>query len=91
MFSDLKIKKIAASHVKSARYQNISEILGELLPLAEQLRVKTRPGIYSQDKVIGMSLVYQGEQELSLKRLLEDFSKHVKEAGAILRITNFEE
>jgi hypothetical protein len=38
-----------------------------------------------------MSLVYQGEQELPLKRLLEDFSKHVKEVGAVLRITNFEE
>jgi hypothetical protein len=36
MFSDLKIKKVAASHVQSARYQNISEILGELLPLAEK-------------------------------------------------------
>jgi hypothetical protein len=91
MFSDLKIKKVAASHVQSACYQNISEILGELLPLAEQLRVKTRPGICRQDKVIGISLVYQGEQELSLKRLLEDFSKHVKELGSVLRITNFEE
>jgi CRP-like cAMP-binding protein len=83
--------KKATRKEPSARYQNISEILGELLPLAEQLRVKTRPGICRQDKVIGMSLVYQGEQELSLKRLLEDFSKHVKEVGAILRITNFEE
>ena len=83
--------KKATRKEPSARYQNISEILGELLPLAEQLRVKTRPGICRQDKVIGMSLVYQGEQELSLKRLLEDFSKHVKEVGAVLRITNLEE
>src|SRR4030067_2633975 len=82
--------KKATRKEPSARYQNISEILGELLPLAEPLRVHTRPGICRQDKVIGMSLVYQGEQELSLKRLLEDFSKHVKEVGAVLRITNFE-
>ena len=36
----------------SARYQNISEILGELLPLAEQLGVRARPGFSREDKVI---------------------------------------
>jgi hypothetical protein len=37
-----------------------------------------------------MFLVYHEEQELTLKRFLEEFSRHVKEAGAVLRITNFE-
>jgi serine/threonine protein kinase len=76
----------------SARYQNISEIRRELLPLSEQLGVlRTRTASFRKDKVIGMSLVYQGEQELALKRLLEEFNKHVKETGAVLRITKFED
>lgn len=75
----------------SARYQTVSEILYELHPLAEKLRVKTQPGFCRQDKVIGMFLVYQEEQELALKRFIEEFSKHVKEAGAVLRITKLDD
>jgi serine/threonine-protein kinase len=75
----------------SARYQDVSEILGEIQPLSEKLRVKTQPVFCRQNKVIGMFLVYQEEQELALKRFLEEFSKHVKETGAILRITKFED
>jgi CRP-like cAMP-binding protein len=75
----------------SARYQTVSEILDELLPLARKLRVKTQPGFCRQDKVIGMFLVYEEEQELALKRFIEEFSKHVKEAGAVLRITKVED
>lgn len=75
----------------SARYQNVSEILGEIQPLSEKLRVRTQPGFGRQDKMIGMFLVYQEEQELALKRFIEEFSKHVKETGAVLRITKFED
>jgi len=75
----------------SARYQKVSEILGEIQPLSEKLRVRTQPGFGRQDKMIGMFLVYQEEQELVLKRFIEEFSKHVKETGAVLRITKFED
>jgi serine/threonine protein kinase len=75
----------------SARYQNISEISRELLRVSEQLGVRTQQASSRKDKVIGMSLVYQGEQELELKRLLEEFNRHVKETGAVLRITKFED
>ncbi len=75
----------------SARYQNVSEILREIQSLSEQLRVKTQPVFCQQDKVIAMFLVYQEEQELALKRFLEEFSKHVKETGAVLRLMRFED
>jgi hypothetical protein len=39
--------------------------------------------------MMGMFLVYQDEQQLTLKRFIEEFSKNINEAGAVLRITHF--
>lgn len=75
----------------SARYHTISEILNELVPLAEKSGVQVEPRYCKQSKMIGMFLVYQDEQQLELKRFIEEFNKNISETGAILRITHFDD
>jgi hypothetical protein len=41
--------------------------------------------------MIGMFLVYQEEEQLALKRFIEDFSNNIKETGATLKITRFDD
>ena len=74
----------------AARYQNIGEILNELLPLAAELGVKVKPEYYRQQKVMGMFLMYDGEQQLAMKDILEKFNRDVTESGATLRVAHFE-
>jgi serine/threonine protein kinase len=74
----------------SARYQNIGAILDDLLPLAAKLGVRVKPVYYKQKKVMGMFLIFDGEQQLDLNRLLEQFNREVAKTGAILRTAQFE-
>jgi hypothetical protein len=41
--------------------------------------------------MVGMFLVYQEEQQMALKRFIEEFNKNVTGTGAVLRITQFED
>ena len=75
----------------SSRYKNVSEILDGLQSLAEKLGVQVQPRYCTQNKMIGMFLSYQEEQQLTLKRFIEEFNKNVKETGAVLRITQFDD
>ncbi|HZV46967.1 MAG TPA: protein kinase [Thermodesulfovibrionales bacterium] len=74
-----------------ARFNNVSEVIGLLKPLAEKLGIKVEPNFCIQQKMIGMFLVYQEQQRLTLKRLIEEFNRNVSEAGAVLKITQFED
>jgi serine/threonine protein kinase len=74
-----------------SRYKNASEILDDLHPLAEKLGVQVQPRYCTQSKMIGMFLTYQEEQQLALKQFIEEFNKNVKETGAVLRITQFDD
>lgn len=73
------------------RYKNVSEILEDLYPLAEKLGVQVQPRYCTQSKMIGMFLTYQEEHQIALKRFIEEFNKNVKETGAVLRITHFDD
>lgn len=75
----------------AVRYKNVSEILDGLQPLAEKLEVKVEPRFCVQNKMIGMFLVYQEEQQLALKRLIEEFNRNIGESGAVLKVTQFED
>ncbi|MBE0426664.1 MAG: protein kinase [Nitrospirae bacterium] len=75
----------------SERYRNVTEALKELNPMAERLGVKAQPQFCKQNKVLGMFLVYQEEQQIALKRFIEEFNKNVNGTGAVLRITHFED
>jgi hypothetical protein len=41
--------------------------------------------------MIGMFLMYQEEEQLALKRFIEEFSRNVSGTGAVLRITRFDD
>jgi hypothetical protein len=75
----------------SSRYRNITEALKELHPLAERLGVNAQPYFCKQNKMIGMFLMYQEEEQLALKRFIEEFSWNVSGTGAVLRITRFDD
>jgi serine/threonine protein kinase len=75
----------------SARYRNVSEILKELTPLAETCSIDVTPRACKLNKMIGMFVQYQDEQQLAIKRFIEEFSKNISETEAILRVTPFED
>jgi CRP-like cAMP-binding protein/tRNA A-37 threonylcarbamoyl transferase component Bud32 len=75
----------------SERYRNITEALKELRPLAERLGVNAQPCFCKQNKMIGMFLMYQEEEQLALKRFIEEFNRNVSGTGAVLRITRFDD
>ena len=73
-----------------SRYRDVSEALDGLIPLTEKLGVNPQPRYCMQNKTIGMFLLYQEDQQLELKRYIEEFTKKVSETGAVLRITPFD-
>jgi CRP-like cAMP-binding protein len=75
----------------AVRFSNLSEVIGLLKPLSEKLGVRVESDFCAQQKTIGMFLVYQEQQQLMLKRLIEEFNRNVSEAGAVLKITQFED
>lgn len=74
----------------SSRYRDVSEALDGLLPLAEKIGVHSQPRYCMQNKMIGMFLLYQEDQQMELKRHIEEFNKKVSETGSVLRITPFD-
>ena len=75
----------------SERYGNIAEALRDLNPLAERLGVKPQSCFCRENKIIGMFVMYQEEEQLALKRLIEEFNRNVSGTGAVLRITPFDD
>lgn len=73
------------------RFNSVSEVIGLLKPLSEKLGVKVEPAFCFQQRMIGMFLLYQEQQQLPLKRMIEEFNKNVSEVGAVLKITQFED
>lgn len=73
------------------RYRDITEAIQELSPLAEKTGVSAQPRVCKQNKMLGMFLVYHEDQQMDLKRFIEEFNKNVSGAGAILRITKFDD
>lgn len=76
---------------KSARYQNISEILDELQPLAGRLNVRVEPTYRKQSKMVNIFLKYQMEDQLALNRLIEEFNKNINEIGVVSHIIQLED
>lgn len=74
----------------SARYANVAEALKELDSLAKHLGIE-RPCFCRENRMIGMFLVFQEEQQLELKKYIEEFGRQVGETGAVLKITRFED
>ncbi|NWF99028.1 MAG: protein kinase [Nitrospirae bacterium] len=74
----------------SERYARVSEILKELDPIAKRLKIE-RPCFCRQNQMMGMFLVFQEEQQLLLKKYIEEFSRKISETGASLKVMRFED
>lgn len=74
----------------AARYRDVSEALDGLLPLTEKFGVNSQPRYCTQNKMIGMFLLYQEDQQMEMKRHIEEFNKKISETGSVLRVTPFE-
>lgn len=75
----------------SARFHNVSEAIAFLKDLSEKLGVEVKRDFCPRQKIIGMFLIYEEEQQLILKRFIEEFSRNVNDAGATLKVTPFED
>jgi len=71
------------------RFHNVSEVIALLEPLSEKLGVRMEPNFPTQQKMIGMLLLYQENQQLPLTKMIEEFSRKVSDAGGVLKITHF--
>jgi Tfp pilus assembly protein PilZ len=73
----------------SKRYQRIQDIIDELKPLAEKMGLETQ--LREKRKMLSLFVFYQDEQQLVLKRLVEEFSNELKKMGVILRAADFKD
>jgi serine/threonine protein kinase len=72
------------------RYQNISEAVSELKPLAEKLGLKPHTQKTEKGKIMGLFLFYQDRHQLALNQLIDTFNNNVSKIGAVLRVTHVE-
>jgi CRP-like cAMP-binding protein len=73
------------------RYQDISQVLEVLTPLARKLGL-SQPDISQEKKaMITMHLIYREEKRLALKKLMEEFSLKAREIGVELKAAEFPE
>jgi len=72
------------------RFKNAAEALKELEILNKRLGLSTETKACIQNKLIGMFLVYRDDQQIEVKRLIEDFNKTLDDKGISLKITQEE-
>ena len=73
------------------RYANVSQILSDLKPLAQQLGLTRHLHLRGQRKMMSLFLFYQDAHQLTLKRLVEEFTTELKKIGADLRAADFKD
>ena len=71
------------------RYRNIPEVLQDLGPLAEELGLLDHKNPAESRKMATLIMVYKNEQQLMLKKLLEEFSDKAEKAGILLKAAEF--
>jgi serine/threonine protein kinase len=71
------------------RYRNISEVLQDIGPLAEELGNHDQKITSEPRKIATLVIIYKNEQQLTMKRLLEEFSDKAEKAGIILKAGEF--
>jgi serine/threonine protein kinase len=73
------------------RYQSIDEVLGVLLPLAEELGLTPDLRTHHKKGLTTLHLIYEEGQRLALKQLLEDFNAKARKIGVELKAADFPE
>ena len=75
----------------SERYDNVPQIVSELQPLAQQMGLMRHLQVKEQRKMMSLFLFYQDEHQLTLKRLVEEFTNELKKIGADVRVADFKD
>ena len=71
------------------RYPSIQEAMVNLERAAVELGIGPANKFEAKRKMSSLVLLYSGDQQLTLNKLLEDFSDKVKKEGIVLRATDF--
>jgi serine/threonine protein kinase len=75
----------------SGRYRNMDEVLQDLLPLAETMGVSMQMEAPQRRRMMSLFMFYGDDQQVELNRLVEDFSRQLRELGADLRVADFQD
>lgn len=75
----------------SQRYENVERLLEDLLLLAERHGLSRIPRDKHAHKIMSMLMLYREQDRRELARLVEEFSRRVKELGAEVRIAHYED
>ena len=73
------------------RFNNISEVIDKLRPLAEKMGLNCQSLVRKKEKMMGLFLFYKDEHQLDLNRLVDKLNNDVTEIGALLRVVNVED
>jgi serine/threonine protein kinase len=73
------------------RYQNVQQVLGDLLPLAEELGLTPSSAAQEKRSMTTLHLIYADDQRLALKQLMEEFSTKARKIGVELKAAEFPE
>jgi serine/threonine protein kinase len=83
--------KRATRRDPAARFKSTWEIIRDLQPFADKMRIERRPQLEQRRKMMSLFLFYQEDQQLFLNRLVENFNSEVNKMGVELKITNVDE
>ena len=75
----------------AGRYQNVSDLVHELEPLAERVGLTCSDRIREGRKMMGLFLFYRDQDSNVLNGLIERFSGEVSGTGAVLKVTQLED
>lgn len=73
------------------RYQKVSQILYDLMPLADRLGIGVGGGTGLDLNMMSLFLFYRPEQHVIMQRLVKDFSRELQKVGARLRGVDFKD
>jgi eukaryotic-like serine/threonine-protein kinase len=73
------------------RYQSIEHALRDLMPMAEQACVVTRPNPPKRRRMMSLFLFYENDQQVQLTRVLKTLSEELKLIGAEVRLAEFDD
>lgn len=73
------------------RYQTVDQVLDILLPLAGEMGLTPNPPSKNKRGLTTLHLIYEDEQRLALKQLLEDFNAKARKIGVELKAAEFPE
>jgi serine/threonine protein kinase len=70
------------------RYSDLKQVLSDLEPAARRLGVRSRTGETDPHNMMGLFLLYRDEQQETMQRLVQSFSRELAKVGARLWATD---